>query len=315
MLVCQLKSKIHRAMVTRGDVEYEGSIEIPQDLVEAAGLWPGEKVLVASVTSGNRFETYVLVGPPGTGKTSVALRSMVEEFHATPTNQILLLSYTNRAVDEICEMLESITPALPYLRIGGELSCEERFRPHLLRNVMQPCNKRQEVLQSLNGIRIVVGTVSSISGHPELFDLKQFDVAIIDEASQILEPQILSILCAHQGDTCAVKKFVLIGDHKQLPAVVLQRTEESQVTSEALHTIGLTDCRNSLFERLYSLQSANGSTHAMLHRQGRMHPAISAFASIGRISFFSRTYSISSVVSSQAEDAPTSWQVTTTSLI
>lgn len=68
MLVCQLKSKIHRAMVTRGDVEYEGSIEIPQDLVEAAGLWAGEKVLVASVTSGNRFETYVLVGPPGTGQ-------------------------------------------------------------------------------------------------------------------------------------------------------------------------------------------------------------------------------------------------------
>ena len=55
-------------MVTRGDVEYEGSIEIPQDLVEAAGIWPGAKVLVASITSGNRFETYVLVGPPGTGQ-------------------------------------------------------------------------------------------------------------------------------------------------------------------------------------------------------------------------------------------------------
>lgn len=68
MLVSQLKSKIHRAMVTRGDVEYEGSIEIPQDLMEAARLWPGEKVLVASVTSGNRFETYALVGPPGTGQ-------------------------------------------------------------------------------------------------------------------------------------------------------------------------------------------------------------------------------------------------------
>ncbi|MCI7005715.1 MAG: aspartate 1-decarboxylase [Akkermansia muciniphila] len=63
-----MKSKIHRAMVTRGDVEYEGSIEIPEDLVKASGLWPGEKVLVASVTTGNRFETYVLVGPPGTGQ-------------------------------------------------------------------------------------------------------------------------------------------------------------------------------------------------------------------------------------------------------
>ena len=68
MLVSQLKSKIHHAMVTRGDLEYEGSIEIPQDLVGAAGLWPGEKVLVASVTTGNRFETYVLVGPPKTGQ-------------------------------------------------------------------------------------------------------------------------------------------------------------------------------------------------------------------------------------------------------
>lgn len=68
MLVSQLKSKIHRAMVTRGDVEYEGSIEIPQDLMEACNLWPGEKVLVASVTTGNRFETYALVGPPGTGQ-------------------------------------------------------------------------------------------------------------------------------------------------------------------------------------------------------------------------------------------------------
>ena len=60
MLVEQLKSKIHRAMITRGDVQYEGSIEIPADLMAAVDLWPGEKVLVASVTSGNRLETYCL---------------------------------------------------------------------------------------------------------------------------------------------------------------------------------------------------------------------------------------------------------------
>ncbi len=67
MLVEQLKSKIHRAMITRGDVQYEGSIEIPADLMAAVDLWPGEKVLVASVTSGNRLETYALQGPAGTG--------------------------------------------------------------------------------------------------------------------------------------------------------------------------------------------------------------------------------------------------------
>ena len=63
-----LKSKLHRALITEADVEYEGSIEIPRDLMDAADLWPGEKVLVASITTGARLETYVLEGPPNTGK-------------------------------------------------------------------------------------------------------------------------------------------------------------------------------------------------------------------------------------------------------
>ncbi|MCW1915239.1 aspartate 1-decarboxylase [Luteolibacter sp. GHJ8] len=62
-----LKSKLHRAMITAADVEYEGSIEIPTDLMETVGLWAGEKVLVASITTGNRLETYVQPGPAGTG--------------------------------------------------------------------------------------------------------------------------------------------------------------------------------------------------------------------------------------------------------
>ena len=63
-----LKSKLHRAVITEADVEYEGSIEIPRDLMDAADLWPGEKVLVASITTGARLETYVLEGEPNTGK-------------------------------------------------------------------------------------------------------------------------------------------------------------------------------------------------------------------------------------------------------
>jgi aspartate 1-decarboxylase len=63
-----LKSKLHRAMITDADVEYEGSIEIPRDLMDAVDLWPGEKVLVASITTGARLETYVLEGKPGTGR-------------------------------------------------------------------------------------------------------------------------------------------------------------------------------------------------------------------------------------------------------
>ncbi len=64
----QLKSKIHRAVITGADPNYEGSIEIPVDLMRAVDLWEREKVLVASITSGARLETYVQAGPEGSGQ-------------------------------------------------------------------------------------------------------------------------------------------------------------------------------------------------------------------------------------------------------
>ena len=55
-----LRSKIHKATVTKADVDYLGSITIDEELIEKAGFWPGEKVLVASNTTGARLETYVI---------------------------------------------------------------------------------------------------------------------------------------------------------------------------------------------------------------------------------------------------------------
>lgn len=63
----QLKSKLHRAVIMQADIDYEGSIEIPSDLMDTAGLWEGERVLVTSMTSGARLETYAQAGEPGTG--------------------------------------------------------------------------------------------------------------------------------------------------------------------------------------------------------------------------------------------------------
>jgi aspartate 1-decarboxylase len=62
-----LRSKIHKATVTEADLNYLGSITIDEELVEKAGFWPGEKVLVVSNTSGARLETYIIVGERNSG--------------------------------------------------------------------------------------------------------------------------------------------------------------------------------------------------------------------------------------------------------
>ncbi len=67
MFIKVLRSKIHRARVTEAHLEYEGSVTIDEDLIEAAGLVTGEAVLVANCNNGTRHETYVIVGERGSG--------------------------------------------------------------------------------------------------------------------------------------------------------------------------------------------------------------------------------------------------------
>ena len=62
-----LRSKIHLATVTEANVDYVGSITIDRHLIDAVGLWVGEKVLVVSATTGARLETYVIEGDAGSG--------------------------------------------------------------------------------------------------------------------------------------------------------------------------------------------------------------------------------------------------------
>lgn len=62
-----IRSKIHKARVTEANIDYIGSITIDEDLMDKAGLWIGEKVLVVSNTTGARLETYVMAGGRGSG--------------------------------------------------------------------------------------------------------------------------------------------------------------------------------------------------------------------------------------------------------
>lgn len=62
-----MRSKIHNATVTEANLAYVGSITIDENLLDLVGLWPGERVLVVSNTSGARLETYVIAGERGSG--------------------------------------------------------------------------------------------------------------------------------------------------------------------------------------------------------------------------------------------------------
>ena len=214
---------------------------------------------------------FILQGPPGTGKTSMALRFLVEEELSTVNCQLstvncqlstLLMSYTNRAVDEICAMLTDAS--IDYLRLGSETSCDPRFADHLLDRAIGEHPRLDKIRQMMMDTKVVVSTTSTMLSRPYLFQLKHFSLCIVDEASQILEPNIIGLLSSPQID-----RFILIGDHKQLPAVVQQPDDDPRLSA----------CRLSLFERLLRVEREVGRTAftAILQRQGRMHPDIAAF--------------------------------------
>ena len=247
------------------------AIDATQDI---AGHYPGEETdhIVRTVRQARDYA--LIVGAPGAGKTSIVLRSIVEEHYRHTADNILLLAYTNRAVDEICQALERIPECPAYIRLGNEQSCDERYASRTLTRQTASLHTRDEVRSLIASTRIFVSTVSTAATRPELFTAKRFQLTIIDEASQILEPQIIGLLASTNS------KFVLIGDHKQLPAITLQSEQEALITSPQLTVLGFTNCRQSLFERLHHRLVATGHTHciATLYRQGRMHPEVSHFA-------------------------------------
>ena len=232
---------------------------------------------------------FLLIGPPGTGKTSQALQFLVREQLAEKPkvqnsklkvqSSILLLAYTNRAVDEICNMLTE--NELDYIRIGNEFSCDPKYSDHLLKEVLDDNATLNSIKSTIADARIIVATTSTMNSNAALFNIKHFNLVIIDEASQILEPNIIGLLTVQHAERRAIDRFILIGDHKQLPAVVQQQdTLEAEETNNLLKDIHLLSCANSLFERLILTERAAGRTDFIgtLHKQGRMHPDIADFA-------------------------------------
>lgn len=242
------------------------SLELPKELTREQG-----KIFRKVIASKDYF---LLWGPPGTGKTSMMLKNLAGHYFNETDENVLILAYTNRAVDEICAAIESLGEEVKnsYIRIGSRYGTDPRFRGKLLDQKIAPAKKRSELLDIVQQHRVFVATLSSFGSKMELLEMKKFKRVIIDEASQVLEPMLTGLLTHFEH-------FTLIGDHKQLPAVVTQSPELSATKDEKLESIGLSDMRNSFFERLFLQCEKNGWSWAYdrLSHQGRMHEDIMTF--------------------------------------
>ncbi|MBZ6495862.1 AAA domain-containing protein [Natrinema longum] len=190
-------------------------------------------------------------GPPGTGKTYTiarAIRAMVER-----GERVLLSAFTNRAVDNALEaLLEQLEDADALdadrvVRVGSESGVSDGMEPYRLERAGEPADRVAE----LEDAQVVAATTATCGSR--VMKEQSFDAALVDEAAQLTEP-----------GTCAAinlaERFVLVGDHEQLPPVV--RAEN--------------DLTESLFERLVDLHPEAG---VMLTHQYRMNQRIQAFAS------------------------------------
>lgn len=121
MLRTFCKAKIHCATVTEANLNYVGSITIDRHLLEAADILPYEKVQVINVNTGDRFETYALEGPTGSGV--ICLNGGTARM-AQPGDLVIIIAYAMLAIDE----LASFRPRVVFLD-GGNRIIEVREDP------------------------------------------------------------------------------------------------------------------------------------------------------------------------------------------
>ena len=100
MMIEVLKSKIHRAVVTQAELNYVGSITIDECLMEAAGIYEYEKIQVADVDNGARFETYVIAGEAGSG--IICLNGAAARM-VSAGDKVILMCYAQMSPEELKE--------------------------------------------------------------------------------------------------------------------------------------------------------------------------------------------------------------------
>ncbi|PSQ20583.1 AAA family ATPase [Halobacteriales archaeon QS_9_67_17] len=199
----------------------------------------------AAVNRAVHADDFALVhGPPGTGKTytlAATVRALVDR-----GERVLLSAFTNRAVDNALAALRE-QGFEDFVRVGTQSGVREDMQDARLETAGDP----EAVTGRLGDTQVVAATTASCGGRA--LRSQEFDVAVVDEAGQLTEPGTLAAV--NRAD-----RFVLVGDHQQLPPVVRSDT----------------DLSTSLFERLIEDYPEAG---VLLDRQYRMCQRVQYFSS------------------------------------
>jgi DNA replication ATP-dependent helicase Dna2 len=212
-------------------------------------------------------EDFALVhGPPGTGKTytlATLVRALVER-----GDRVLLSAFTNRAVDNALDALRD-QGFTDFLRVGSTAGVRPDMHEYLLDEEGDP----DRVARELREAPVVAATTASCGSRA--VKSREFDVAVVDEAGQLTEPG--TFLATSRAD-----RFVLVGDHQQLPPVVRAENSGDERSESPIRPSGErsdprgVDLRTSLFERLIE---ASPDAGVMLDRQYRMCQRVQWFSS------------------------------------
>nr|XP_020445477.1 DNA replication ATP-dependent helicase/nuclease DNA2 isoform X2 [Monopterus albus] len=164
----------------------------------------------------------LIVGMPGTGKTTTVC-TLVRILHACGFS-VLLTSYTHSAVDNILLKLKRFS--VGFLRLGQGQKVHPDILPYTEESARKKGVHTVLELEQLYNKELVVGTTCMSIRHP-IFTHRRFDFCIVDEASQISQPICL-------GPLLYAKRFVLVGDHQQLPPIVQNQEARSLGMDESL---------------------------------------------------------------------------------
>lgn len=118
-----LKSKIHRAVVTQAELNYVGSITIDEKLMDAAGIVEYEKVQIADVDNGERFETYVIAGEAGSG--IICLNGAAARLVSTG-DKVIIMSYAQMTKEEI----KDNPPKVVFVNENNQITSAAHYEKH-----------------------------------------------------------------------------------------------------------------------------------------------------------------------------------------